>query len=153
MAEIQVAPLSEHLSDQEIVDLAAALERAGAPILPHANEADALPVDEDIDERALEDLMDRLEAHDMSCNLYLPVEFDGRVECGELRVASTQNLVDALEDLRDDLGLEEDFEESEEEEETYDDAEQQEGLRACWRTLYDAAHEAAKRHLPLHVRG
>ena len=51
----------------------------------------------------------------------MPVEFEGRVVVGDFRVASSQALLDILEEMREELNVdaeEEDEEEEEEEEKT-----------------------------------
>ena len=51
----------------------------------------------------------------------MPVEFEGRVTVGEYRVASSQALMDVLEEMREELNV--DAEEEDEDEEEEDDEE------------------------------
>ena len=73
-----------------------------------------------LSEEALTEFLDSLDAHDLGAEIYLPIEFEGRVTVGDFRVASTQALLDVLEEMREELdvdGEEEDEDEEEEEEE------------------------------------
>jgi hypothetical protein len=159
MPEIQIAPLQERLSDQDITDLASALERSGAPAMPKADEAGTASINDALDAEGLEELMDRLEAHDLACDIYLPIEFEGRVEVGGMRVGSAQALFDLLEELKDEIleGEEEDEDEEEDEEEEEDDDYGRDlierEVRLCFQALYAGAQAAIERHLPLHVQG
>ena len=65
------------------------------------------------------EFLDRLEAHDIAADIYLPVEFEGRLPVGDFRVASAQTLVDVLEEMKEELAVEEDeeYEDDEDEEE------------------------------------
>src|SRR4051812_13150570 len=122
MAEIELGPLTDRLSDDEIADLSRHIERLGAPQLPRGDEKEATTLDS-VDDAVLEELLARLEVHDAAAEIYLPVEFDGSVEVGSMRVASAPLLIDVLEELKDelDLGADEDEEEEEEEDEDEDE--------------------------------
>src|SRR5262249_55598546 len=113
MAEIEIAQLQDGLSEEEIVQLAGAWEELGAASLPKADEGTALTVG-DIDDDIMSEFLDRLDAHDIAAEIYLPVEFDGRVEVAGLRVASAPTLIDVLEEMRDELAVEEEEEDAEE---------------------------------------
>jgi len=87
MAEIELGPLSDRLDDDEMKTLRKLLDQAGARLGPgddHTTHAIAKRLSED----AMTEFLDRLEAHDMAADIYLPLEFDGRLHVGELRVAS-----------------------------------------------------------------
>jgi len=64
------------------------------------------------------EFLDRLEAHDMAADIFLPVEFDGRLHVGDLRVASAVSLSETLEEMKEELSIEDDeYEEDDADEE------------------------------------
>jgi hypothetical protein len=152
MAEIDIAPLTDRLNDDEIAELAAHLEKAGAPQLPRADDSAPAHVAEGLDDTALSEFMDRLEGHDTAADIYLPVEFDGIFEVAELRIGSLPLLLEVLDELKDELDEEE--EESEEDEDTYDDDQKilAEQLRQAWKIFFNGATAALERHQPLHIK-
>ena len=158
MAEIEIMPLSERLSDEEIAELAAALEEAGAPRLPRESDEGSATVSDDIDDDLMTEFLDRLEAHDIACDIYLPIEFDGRVSVEDYDVGSAQALVDALDEMRDDLFTDTDEDEEDEDDDDLDMVEEDEEeilqakLRGLWKLMHAGAVAALERHLPLHVR-
>jgi TATA-binding protein-associated factor Taf7 len=165
MAEIEIGPLTDHLGDEELTELANKLERVGAPTLPKEDEAAGgtlTPVDGTV----LNEFLDRLEAHDLACEIYLPTDFEGRVEVGEYRVGSAAALVEILEEMKDELG--EDDEEEDDGDDEDDDAEDEDDeddeeyrdlrimdakIRRLWKVVYDSAQAAMDRRLPLFVIG
>jgi hypothetical protein len=152
MAEIEIGPLSDRLSDEEIAELSRQMEKLGAPQLPHADDAAAAPVG-DLDDEVLSEFFDRLEVHDAAAEIYLPVEFEGGVEVAELRVGSTSVLLDVLEELKDELDIDEDEDEEDEEDEEDDDRRILDAqLRQAWKLFYDGATAAMERKLPLHIK-
>lgn len=152
MAEIEIGPLTDRLSEDEINELRGALERLGAPALPPTDESHARPVG-DVDDEVLTEFLDRLEAHDAACEVYLPVEFDGRVEVADLRVGSAMQLLEVLDEIKDDLAIgdEEEEEEADEDGDDYGEVLQTQ-LRECWRAFYAGCNATLERHLPLHVK-
>jgi len=152
MAEIEIAQLQDRLSEDEVVQLAGVLEELGAASLPKVDDGTALTVG-DIDDDIMSEFLDRLDAHDMAAEIYLPVEFDGRVEVAGLRVASAATLIDVLEEMRDELAVEEESEEEGDgEEDEMDDGDIMAAqLRICWKLLYAGANTAVDKHLPLHI--
>ena len=150
MAEIEIGPLSDRLSDEEIKELAGALEKLGAPTLPRTDESHATTVG-DVDDDVLTEFLDRLEAHDAACEVYLPVEFDGRVEVADLRVGSAVQLLEVLDEIKDDLEIDEDEEEDDDDEDDYG-AVLNGQLRECWRAFYAGCNATLERHLPLHIK-
>jgi hypothetical protein len=152
MAEIEIGPLTDRFNDEEIAELAAQLEKAGAGQLPRADETHLTSLGEGLDDTALSEFMDRLEGHDIAADVYLPVEFDDVFEVAELRVGSLNLLLEVLEELKDELDEEE--EEEEEDEESYDDDQRilSQQLRQAWKLFYNGATTALERHLPLHIK-
>jgi hypothetical protein len=152
MAHIDIGPLIERLSEDEITDLKNRLDRMGAPKLPEADEGEVSAGDA-IDDDVLTEFLDRLDGHDAAAEIYLPVEFEGAVEIGDLRVGSASFLVDVLEELKDELTSEdEDEEEDEDADEDGDERIHGRQLRRAWKLFYENAQAALDRKLPLHVR-
>jgi hypothetical protein len=149
MADIEIGPLTDRLSEDEISELRGALERLGAPALPASDDSHARPVG-DVDDEVLTEFLDRLEAHDAACEVYLPVEFDGRVEVADLRVGSAMQLLEVLDEIKDDLASEDDAEPDDEADDYTTVLTTQ--LRECWRAFYAGCNATLERHLPLHVK-
>jgi hypothetical protein len=159
MAEIELAPLSHRLDDEEMKTLARMLEEAGAPAFGRADEHVSHTIAARLSEEALTEFLDRLDAHDLGAEIYLPIEFEGRVTVGEYRVASTQALLEVLEEMREELDVDGEAEEDDEEEEEEDDEEDEdEGtvieaqLRHIWHLVSDGAVESIEKGLPLHLQ-
>ena len=152
MAELEIGPLTDRLSDEEITQLARRMEKLGAPQLPRMDPNQATTIADDVDDDALTEFMDALDAHDAAAEIYLPVEFDGLVEVAGIRVASASVLLDVLEEIKDELDLDEEEEEEEEEDEEDDRRMSGADLREVWRVFVDGAQTALDRKLPLHVK-
>jgi hypothetical protein len=160
MSEIEIAPLSETLDDDELKHLQKLLEQAGATFSgtdEHTRHKIATRLDED----AMTEFLDRLEAHDIAADIYLPVEFEGRLHVGDYRVASAQQLGDVLEEMKDELDVEEEKEEDEEEgedEEEEEESDEEEStvieaqLRHIWQLVSDGCSESVEKSVPLHLR-
>jgi len=157
MAEIELAPLSHRLDDDETKTLVRLLEEAGAPRIAKHDEHSAHTIAARLSEEALTEFLDRLDAHDIGAEIYLPIEFEGRVVVGDYRVASSQLLLDVLEEMREELNVDAEEEEEDEEDEE-DDAEEDEGtvieaqLRHIWHLVADGATESIEKNLPLHLQ-
>lgn len=158
MADIEVGTLSDRLDDDEVALVLERLsEHLGEPL-------DALPVGDDgaggkvasgIDEVVLAEFMDRLELSDLGCEYYVPVEFEGKLDCADYCVGSVFTLVEVLEEMMDELDIEdvdEDLDDVLDEDDFASDLELlQAQLRLLWRTFYDAAGEAIDTELCLFV--
>jgi hypothetical protein len=127
MAELSIGPLSDHLSDDELAELKKKLGKTGAR-LDALDDATAAVIAGRLDSDLLHELLDRLDAHDLACDIYLPFEIDARLEIGDgVRVGSAPALIEVLDEIKDDLmvsaedGEDEDEEEEEEEEEDEED--------------------------------
>ena len=174
MAEIEIGPLADRLADDELTELAGKLEKLGAPKIPSDDDAAGATVAADVDGSVLTEFLDRLEAYDIACEIYLPMDFEGRVEVGDYRVGSAAVLVEVLEEMKDDLAPEEDEEDDEDDEDddadeleadSEDEEEEEEDddygdinlidakIRRLWKVVYDGAQTALQRRLPLHVVG
>ena len=105
MAEIELAPLSHRLDEDEMRTLAKLLVEAGAPPFDKSDEHASHTIAARISEEALTEFLDRLDAHDLGAEIYVPLEFEGRVTIGDFRVASSQALLDVLEEMREELSV------------------------------------------------
>jgi hypothetical protein len=156
MAEIELAPLSHRLDDEEMKTLSKLLEEIGAPTVGRTDEHVSHTIAARLSEEALTEFLDRLDAHDLGAEIYMPVEFEGRVTVGDFRVASSQALLDVLEEMREELSVDTDKDEEEEDEE--DDEGDDEGtvieaqLRHIWHLVADGATESIEKGLPLHIQ-
>jgi hypothetical protein len=159
MSEIELAPLSETLDDDELRTLQKLLEQAGVRLSVGEDQA-RHKIATRLDEDAMTEFLDRLEAHDMAADIYVPAEFEGRLHVGDYRVASANLLVDVLEEMKDELAVEEDKEEYEDEEgEEEEDEEEEEDttvieaqLKHIWQLVSDACNESVEKNVPLHLR-
>lgn len=152
MAEIELGALSERLEEDELKKLAAVLDRAGVRY-DVEKEYPSHTVAARLSEDAMTEFLDRLDAHDLGAEIYLPVEFDGVFAVGDYRIASAPALADALEELRDELGIDED-EDDEGDEEDGDEEEHiiAAQLKNIWQLMTDACEECIDRGVPLHVQ-
>jgi hypothetical protein len=143
MAEIEIGPLTDRLTDDEITELAAQLEKVGAPQLPKGDDAHQAALGDGMDDNALSEFMDRLEGHDIAADIYLPIEFDGIVEVADMRVGSLPLLLEILDELKDEL-----------DDESHDDDQKilAQQLRSAWKLFSTGGAAAMERHLPLHVK-
>jgi hypothetical protein len=156
MAEIELAPLSHRLDEDETRTLTKLLTEAGAPPLDKADEHASHTIAARLSEEALTEFLDRLDAHDLGAEIYMPVEFEGRVTVGDYRVASSQALLDVLEEMREELSVDADDEDEDEEDE--EDEGDDEGtvieqqLRHIWHLVADGATESIEKGMPLHIQ-
>ena len=159
MSEIELGPVSERLDDEEMKTLGRLLDQAGAKYPLNDENQTSQIIASRLSEDAMTEFMDRLEAHDIAADFYLPIEFEGRLAVGDYRVASSQTLVDVLEEMKEELAVEEDDEyDDDEDEDDEDDDDEDEGtvieaqLRNIWRLVNDACGESVDKGIPLHLR-
>jgi hypothetical protein len=156
MSEIELAPLSHRLDEEEMRTLAKLLVEAGAPPLDKADEHASHTIAARISEEALTEFLDRLDAHDLGAEIYVPLEFEGRVTIGDFRVASSQALLDVLEEMREELSVDADDKGDEDEEEDAEDEDEgtviEAQLRHIWHLVADGATESIEKSLPLHLQ-
>ncbi len=171
MASLELTPLSEHLDDDEIEALKGALAEAGAGPFDVDEDGDPVVIEGALDDDIFADFLDRLEANEASCDIYVPMEFEDAVEVGGQRVGSAQALMLVLESMKEDFFVDEDEEGEEEQDELageFDDMEEEdagiyeagsesaielkdEELRKMWRQVYRSAKSAVTRKLALFV--
>ncbi len=158
MAEIELAPLSHRLDDDEMRTLARLLAEAGAGKVETIDEHASHTIAARISEEALTEFLDRLDAHDLGAEIYMPLDFEGRVTVGDYRVASSQALLDVLEEMREELDVDAEDDEDEEEEDDEDEDVEDEvtvieaQLRHIWHLVADGATESLEKGLPLHIQ-
>jgi hypothetical protein len=158
MSEIELGPVSERLDEEEIKTLGRLLDQAGAKYPLNDENQTSQIIASRLSEDAMTEFLDRLEAHDIAADMYLPTEFEGRLTVGDYRVASAQTLVDILEEMKEELAVEEDDDYDDEEDEEEDEEDEDEGtvieaqLRNIWRLVNDAAGESVDKGIPLHLR-
>jgi hypothetical protein len=169
MATVELGSLSQHLEDDEVSAILKALKRNDIEFTP--NDADTVIVAKNLDDDVVADFLDRLDAHEVSADMYLPVEFDGVVKAGNFRVGSAPHLVTILEEMKEELLAEDDDEDEDEEydddEDEDDDYEEEEDddeddaraiglkdeqMRGLWKLLFKAAADAATGGTVLFVR-
>jgi hypothetical protein len=164
MSEIELAPLSHRLDDDEIKLLGKRLKDLGVTEFERGDDSMGHTIAARISEEALTEFLDRLDAHDLGAEIYLPIEFDGRVTVSDYRIASAQALADVLEEMKEELGVDEkdEYEGEEDEEEGAakgkDEEDEEEGtvieaqLRTIWQLVSDGVVEAIEKKLPLHLQ-
>ena len=157
MSAIELAPLSDRLDEEEMKSLGRLLEQAGAK-LPAQDDHTTHTFAKRLNEEAMTEFLDRLDAHDVAADIYLPLEFDGPLTVGEFRVASAYSLQETLEEMKEELAIEDEEFEKEDEEEEEDAEEIDEGsvieaqMRNIWQLITDACSESIEKNYPLHVR-
>jgi len=155
MSAIELGPLSDRLDEDEIKSLGRLLEQAGAK-LPAVDDHVTQSFAKRLNEEAMTEFIDRLDAHDVAADIYLPIEFEGPLSVGELRVASAYSLQETLEEMKEELAIEDDDYEDDDEDE--EDEEVEEGsvieaqMRNIWQLVTDACGEAIEKNHPLHLR-
>jgi hypothetical protein len=157
MSAIELAPLSDRLDEEEMKSLGRLLEQAGSK-LPVMDDRTSQIFAKRLNEEAMTEFIDRLDAHDVAADIYLPVEFEGPLTVGDFRVASAFTLQETLEEMKEELAIEEDEDEDEEEDEDDAGEEIAEGsvieaqMRNIWQLVTDACSESIEKRFPLHLR-
>ena len=146
MAELRLSPLEDLFTEREFDKLLRELKELGVSALPRGD--DDLDLEESLTDDQLTDFMDRLEAQDVGCDIYLPLEFDGVVETGEHIVGSAYSLLDVLEEMQDELELDED---ALDEDDEFGPDVIEEGLRHAWRVFVAGANRSTEQQMPLQV--
>lgn len=168
MASIEVGPLAHNLDEEELAALEEAFEDADID-LSLEEDAESRLIDGDIDEVLFDDFLDRLDANNLACDIYVASDFEEVIEVGDYRVGSAPALINVLEEMRDDIFEEEEEEEVEEEEgflESFDEDEEEledsepapagdlssDYMRYLWKTLLDAARVCVAEETALYLR-
>jgi len=157
MSAIELAPLSDRLDDEEVKSLGRLLEQAGAK-MPAMDDHTTHTFAKRLNEEAMTEFIDRLDAHDVGADIYLPLEFDGPLNAGDYRVGSAYALQETLEEMKEELAIEDDDLEDEDEDEEEAGEELDEGsvieaqMRNIWQLVTDACSESIEKSIPLHLR-
>jgi len=156
MSAIELGPLSDRLDEEEIKSLGRMLEQAGAK-LPAMEDHITQTFAKRLSEEAMTEFIDRLDAHDIAAEIYLPVEFEGPLTVGDLRVASAYSLQETLEEMKEELAIEDDdFEDDEDEDEENEELDEgsviEAQMRNIWQLVTDACSESIEKSFPLHLR-
>jgi len=168
MATVELGSLSQHFDEDEVAAIRKALRKHDVNV--EDADHDTVVVAKDLDSDVVADFLDRLDAHEVSADIYLPFEFDGVVKVGPLKVASAQALVHVLEEMKEELLADDEEEEDDDDEDEDDDDVAEEAdeeddyeasgslrakddqLRVLWRLLFKAAGEAADRGTTLFIK-
>src|SRR5260370_28747279 len=114
---MEEAPLAHGRADEEMKPSGRSRDGLGVGGQQKSDEHSAHTIAARLSEEALTEFLDRLDAHDIGAEIYLPLEFEGRVTVGEYRVASSQALLGVLEEVKEELDVDPDAEDEDEEEE------------------------------------
>jgi hypothetical protein len=125
MATLELTTLADHLDDDELATVEKALSDAGSAPLDIDETAEGIILDSNLNDAIFTDFIDRLDANDISADIYLPTDFEECFDVSDFRIASAHALLLALENLREDFFVEEEGE-GEEEDENEDDEEKEE---------------------------
>ncbi|MBW2731341.1 MAG: hypothetical protein JRH20_03050 [Deltaproteobacteria bacterium] len=148
MPELRLIPLQDTMTAEELALLTHKLEELASEALP--DEDDSHDLDDVLSDDQLIDFVDRLEAHDIACDVYLPMEFEGRLELGDHSIGSAHMLMEALEELRDELDIDEDADDDSDDDDV--DLEViEDQLSYAWHVFARGASACITRQIPLHV--
>ncbi len=157
MSARELAPLSDRLEEEEVKTLGRLLEQAGTK-LPEMEDHTTQTFAKRLSEEAMTEFLDRLDAHDIAADIYLPIEFEGPLTVGDYRVGSAYSLQETLEEMKEELAIEDEDYEDEDEDEEEDTEEMDEGsvieaqMRNIWQLVSDACGESIEKNFPLHLR-
>lgn len=150
MPQLRLISINEIFSKAQTRQLQQELKELGVDEIPEMDDGD-MDLDEPLNEEPFNDFMYRLEAHELACNVFLPLEFEGTVDIGKYCVGSAAALEEALEEIREELGIEEDlFPENDEEEEIDLDA-VSDPVQYAYAVFLKSCHACLDRGLPLYV--
>ena len=147
MPELRLLPLSEALRPDQIDLILSKLAELGVDELPEGD--DSVDFDDVLSDNQLADFMDRLEAHDIACDIYLPIEFEGLIETDDQSIGSALVLAEALEELRDELDIDDEPDRDEDDELDLEMIEEQ--LSYAWHAFARATNACIARQIALHV--
>ncbi len=180
MATVELSTLSDFLDEEEISSVKSRLEETGSAPLDIDETAESVVLHGGIDDDIFVDFQDRLEANEVSADIYLPVDFEDAFEVADYRFGSSHALLLALETLREEFSVEESVEPADDDEEEEEKGEEEDmefdsldeeeddsdpfddedssdelkedHLRMIWRVMQQGAKTAIKRGLCLVVK-
>ncbi len=151
MASILIAPLTDIFTEEALATLAEKLQQWEISLRPQGEELDQ-GVENDLDDEILSDFMNDLEDEYEQADVYIPGEFPNIITIDDIRVGSLEGLIEALESLQDNLGIDDPEGSYDEEEEfNYDDDEtdfmdrmefSRLGVKSIWYDMYRIANAA-----------
>ncbi len=147
MPQLKLISLSDVLSDDDLVEFNAKLSEIGVT-LPEEDETFE-DIEDQLTDDQLTDFVDKLDAHDIACDTYLPAEFEGQITAGDRTIGSTHVLIEVLEDLREELDIDDEIDPDNEDEFNLSAIEEQ--LNYAWSVFYRGANASIGRSLPLLV--
>ncbi|PIE17362.1 MAG: hypothetical protein CSA65_09145 [Proteobacteria bacterium] len=147
MPELKLIPLADVLSDDEINALSAQLAEVGAELPEEDDDYDEL--EDALGDDQLTDFLDKLDAHEIACDTYLPAEFEGQLTVADRTFGSAHMLVEALEEIREELDI--DAEDPLDDEDELDLSAIEEQLSHAWNVFARGANACIARSIPLLV--
>lgn len=151
MAIFKISPLSDVMKENDIESLENELGRLGVALREQNDDLDQ-GIEGEVEDDILSEFMDSLDEEHAAADIYIPGLFSEVLPFGEIRIGSLQSLIEALENLQDELGIDDpDSPPDEDEEEIMDDEDEDiiddfDGTRAplkkMWFEFYRAANEA-----------
>ncbi len=167
MAILELSPLGDHLEEPELTLLQSKLDELEAGPLEIDDEGESIVLSRDIEDGALAEVLDLLDANSAASDLYLPTEFEDTFEIEGLRVGSAATLLNALEELKEDIDVDEGSEDELDEEQFdndnfepdepvfsddsgFDQAELKNAqLQHIWKLLYGGAQQCLDKKIGL----
>src|SRR5262249_39264190 len=101
MATVELGSLGQHLEEEEVQAIRKALRKHD--VVVDDGDHDTVIVAKDLDPDVIADFLDRLDAHEVSADIYVPAEFDGVVKAAGYKIASAAALVHVLEEMKEEL--------------------------------------------------
>ncbi|MBU1221475.1 hypothetical protein KKF34_17260 [Myxococcota bacterium] len=151
MAIFKISPLSDVMKENDIESLENELGRLGVALREQNDDLDQ-GIEGEVEDDILSEFMDSLDEEHAAADIYIPGLFSEVLPFGEIRIGSLQSLIEALENLQDELGIDDpDSPPDEDEEDIMDDEDEDiiddfDGTRAplkkMWFEFYRAANEA-----------
>ena len=111
MAFLELGPLTDYLEQEDISRLHSALGELEVDPLELDQTGESAILERNIDEGALAEILDLLDANQAASDVYLPQEFEESLHIGEIRIGSAPALLRALDELGEDLDVSEDLDE------------------------------------------
>jgi len=171
MASIELSPILEHLDEDLVQSLEAALADADASPLDVDEDAESVFLDSEIEDDMVAEIMDRLEVNDAAADVYVPPDFEEVFKIKDVRFASAHMLLLVLAEMREELFVDQEDEDEDEEpgndhgygpdedarnldvddEEPFEFKEKQ--LQHVWRLLQTGAQTCVRRGVCMFIHG
>ncbi|MBU1380285.1 hypothetical protein KKD49_05615, partial [Myxococcota bacterium] len=121
MAIFKISPLSDVMKENDIESLENELGRLGVALREQNDDLDQ-GIEGEVEDDILSEFMDSLDEEHAAADIYIPGLFSEVLPFGEIRIGSLQSLIEALENLQDELGIDDpDSPPDEDEEDIMDD--------------------------------